>query len=1060
MKNNFSIPRLISHGMARISSKAKFLLILSGLFITSITTATTNKTELVQSTITGTVIDADGIPLAGANVIVKGTTNGTQTDFDGNYSIEALSDATLIYSYVGFTAQEVAVNGRSTINITLAGDASQLEEVVVLGYSTQTRGDLTGSVGSVDLSEALKAPIVNAAEALEGRVTGVTVINNSTPGSAPKINIRGFGSSNNTNPLFIIDGVQTDDPNALNNLNPGDIDQMNVLKDGAAAIYGARASNGVVVITTKSGSYNMAGAKMTLDMYTGFSQIANTPDLLNTQQHADVLWQSQINDGIAPSHGQYGSGASPVIPNSIIDYKRVVSYEPEIELGNFNAPVTSGGTDWIDAITQTAPISSIAFSLSNGSETGKYFMSVGYLSRDGILNHTGFERISTKLNSEFKLGDRVKIGEHANISFTNTNAGITGESATSDITAMGSSEAIENALRMSPLTPLRDETGLFAGVNAPGLGNTRNPEAQLYRARNNYNKRYAVFGDVYLSYAILDELTFKTTLAGGYSTFDRRAFTALDPEHGEPISANSLIEQDDTAYNWSWTNTLNYNKTFGDHSINALVGVEAVKDGGKGKRISNSDYLFEDPTFYLISTGRGTPNADAAYEFYNTLYSLFGTANYSYKDRYFATATLRRDETSRFIGDNKSGVFPSFSGGWVISNEEFYPGDAIVNRVKLRGSWGKLGNQTITSGNPTINISNLDINQANYAYNGSTITSGAILSAVGNPDIKWETTVSTNVGIDLDLFNNKLNLSLEGYIIETEDLLTPGQLGTTGPDALPPFVNLGDIKNTGIDFSIGYNNETDSGFAYGITANLSHYKNEVTKLNSEFQPGRDDLRNGVITRTTVGDELSYFYGLEIIGFTDTGRFDFKDVNGDGEITSDDRTKIGSPHPDFTYGLNLNASYKGFDTQLFFTGSQGNEIYNYNKVFTDFGLFFNGNRSTRVLDSWTPTNTNATLPALTASAVTEEASPNSYFVEDGSYFRLKNVQLGYSLPESLIDKLGIGSIRLYVQATNLFTLTKYEGFDPEIISNDNLSLGIDSRIYPNAKVYTMGVNVKF
>jgi len=1006
----------------------------------------------IQSTVTGVVTDNTGAPLPGASVVEKGTTNGTQTDFDGNFTIEVGDDAILVISYIGFSTQEVAVAGQSNINVSMAEDASQLDEVVVTGYGTQARGDITGSVASVDMSEAIKAPTVNAAEALEGRVTGVTVVTSGNPGSVPKITIRGFGTSNNTNPLYIIDGVQTDDPNILNNLNPADIEQMNVLKDGAAAIYGARASNGVVLISTKDGGYNQDSAKISLDVYTGFSQIGKKPGVLNAQQHADMIWQSQINDGVTPTHPQYGSGASPVVPTSIIGYTRVISYDPIVfaPVGQFNATVDQpNGTNWIDAITRSAPVSNISFSASNGNEAGKYFLSVGYLKRDGILNETGFERVSTRLNSEFKVGERLRVGEHINISYSNTKA--------------GNDEAIESALRITPLLPVRDDDGEFTGVAGPGLSNTRSPAALLYRTRNNYNKRFAVFGDVYLSYDILDELTFKTTLAGGLNTFDNRNFTSLDPEHGEPISVRTLSEQDQTAYNWNWSNTLNYTKAFGDHSVNALVGIEALKDGGKGKGISRTGYLFDDPNFYLLNNGSGAPNVSYAYDGFNTLFSIFGTANYNFRDTYFATATLRRDESSRFLGDNKSDIFPSFSAGWVVSNEDFFPSDGFVNRLKLKGSWGELGNQTLPANNPTINISSLDEGTANYSFDGAGITTGALLTQVGNPDLKWETSVTSNFGADLNMWDNRMNISAEFFNIKTKDLITRdfSLISSTAIDAGAPLVNLGDIKNTGVDFSIGYNHVSESEFGWGITANISHYKNKVISLiNDAPVAGRGDLRNGAVTRTEVGEELSYFYGRNVTGLDGNGRFVYQDVNGDGTVNDDDRTKIGSPHPDFTYGINANFDYKGFDASLFFTGSQGNDVYNYNKVFTDFGLFFNGNRSDRVLNAWTPSNTNTSVPALTASYPLEEASANSYFVEDGSYLRLKNIQVGYTLPETVTEKIGMDSLRFYLQATNLFTITGYEGFDPEVIAYDNLSLGIDRRVYPVSKIFTIGANFKF
>ena len=1007
--------------------------------------------EMVQQTISGTVSDAQGQPLPGANVVVKGTTTGTQSDFDGNYSITASEGDVLVFSYIGFATQEVPVGSSTTVNVTLQEDASQLSEVVVTGYAQQTRGEITGSVASVDMEEAVKAPVVNAAEVLQGRVTGVQVVTSGNPGTPPKINVRGFGTSNNTNPLYIIDGVQTDDPNVLNNINPTDIEQMNVLKDGAAAIYGARASNGVVIITTKDGSYNQTEAQVTVDLYTGFSQIANELDLLNVEQHADMIFQSQINDGLTPGHPQYGSGANPVVPGQIIDYTRVVSYDPIVFAapGEITATVQPGGTDWIDEITQSAPITNASVSLSNGGQSGKYFMSASYLDREGVLIYTGFKRGSTKLNSEFKIGDKITIGEHLNFSLSSQKP--------------GNDEAVEMAYRISPLVPVRDDTGFFAGSAPPGIGNPRNPVAQLFRTRDNFFRRYAGFGDVYFNFEFLPGFTFRSTLAGGFNTFDSREFTALDPENGEPISTNSLFEQNQTFYNWNWTNIINMNKTFGDHTVNAIVGVEALEDGGKGSGIRRAGFLFEDPNFYLLSTGQQAPAVDYAFDGFNSLFSVFGTVNYSYGDRYFATATIRNDESSRFLGDNQSDIFPSFSAGWEASNEDFW-NSGVVNRLKLKVSWGQLGNQTLPANNPTVNISSLSESLANYSFDGVGITTGALLTQVGNADLKWETSETTNFGVELGLFDSKLNVSAEYYNIKTKDLITRdfNLISSTAIDAQAPLVNLGDIENKGIDLGIGYRNSTAGGFNYDIQFNLSHYKNEVTRLIGDAPvAGRGDLRNGAVTRTEVGEEISYFFGRRITGLDSNGRFMYEDIDGDGEslVDGDDRTKIGSPHPDFTYGINASVSYKGFDAQMFFTGSQGNDVYNYGKVFSDFGLFFNSNRHARVLNAWTPSNTNTNVPALTTSYPLEEASANSYFVEDGSYFRLKNLQIGYTLPQSVMDKIGVDSIRIYVQGTNVFTITDYEGFDPEVIAFDNLSLGIDRRIYPQPQVYTLGLNFK-
>ncbi len=988
-------------------------------------------------TVTGTVTDANG-PLPGASVIVKGTENGTETDFDGKFSIDNVaSDAVLVVSYVGYVTREVSVAGKSVVNVVLVEDANQLNEVVVVGYVAQARGDISGSVASVDISEAVKVPVTNAAEALQGRVSGVTVFNNASPGAPPRVVIRGFGTSNNSNPLYIIDGVQTDDPNVFNSLNPADIKQMNVLKDGAASIYGARAANGVVIVATNSGGYNMDKARVSFDIYTGSSNPTNLPDLLNAQQHGDMIFQSLANDGAALTHPQYGSGPTAVVPTTI-------------QGAPVSATVAPGGTNWPEAITRNAPTTNVSFSLSNGTETGKYFMSANYLSREGVLNNTFFERGTSRLNSEFKiLNGKVRVGEHLNVAFSNGQT--------------GTSEAFENSFRSSPLIPVFDDNGDFAGTfsNSLGLGNARSPFAQLERNKNDFNKSLRVFGDVYAEVDITEGLTAKTSIGISMNNFDRRGFLALDPEHGEPLSTNTLTVQDLVTYDWTWTNTINYSKKFGEHSLNLLAGVEAVKNVGSGKQISRTGFLFEDPDFYELSVGSGVPNVDNAFRFESSLFSIFGSVIYSYQDKYFATATLRRDETSRFLDSKKSGVFPSFSAGWLISNEDFFPTDGIINRLKLKASYGELGNQSLSSSNPGVNISALSEGFSNYAIGGSAIATGSFLQSVGNPNLEWETSQSTNIGLEFGLLDNKLSLEVEYFKITTDGIIDVNstRIPDTGPDAGAPFENLGNIENTGFDLAIGYNDKTDSGFSYGINFNLSHYKNEVTDFGGNILVGNSGFRGGAVTRTEAGQPISSFFGRVVTGFDANGRFTYQDVNNDGNINDDDRTYIGSPHPDFTYGINVNLAYKGFDLAGFFTGSQGNDIYNYNKIYQDFPTFFNGNRSTRILDSWTPTNTNATLPALSQTITNAETNPNTYFVEDGSFFRLKNLQLGYTLPESFVSKAKMESVRIYLQGTNLFTITDYNGVDPEISTGGNLTIGVDNQVFPIAKIYSLGVNIK-
>ncbi|MEP2058575.1 MAG: TonB-dependent receptor [Maribacter litoralis] len=1031
-------------------------------------TSSSNEVEVksFQTTITGTVIDEAGQPLPGANVVEKGTTNGTQTDFDGNYTLNVSDGATLIFSYIGFRSTEIVVSGQSSVNATLAEDAAALDEVIVTGYSTQTRGDLTGSVGSVDVSEATKAPIVNAAEALQGRVSGVTITNNGSPGATPVVRIRGYGTGNSNDPLYIIDGVQTDDASILNSINPADIDQMNVLKDGAAAIYGARASNGVVIVTTKSGGYNMDTARVSVDMYTGFSTATNVPELLNTEQHGEMIFQSIRNDGGTPSHAQYGSGANPVTPQQL-------QRTPE----GISATVKpGGGTDWLDEIYRTAVTQNASITLENGNEQSKFLFSASYLNRQGIQIATGYKRGSVRLNSEFKVGDRIKIGQHTNISFDRRSGG---------------QSWFNFATRMSPLVPVFDDAGNYAGnySNDTGLSNPNNPVAEANRQADDYNKNFRVFGDVYATLDILDGLQFKTSIGGSIRAYDERRFRALIPESSEPLATNTLTEVDQNTYEWVWNNTLNYSKSFGDHNLNALVGIESLRVNGKGKEISRTNFFFETPEYYLLENGGGAANVAYAYDDSSSLFSVFGTANYNYAGKYLITATVRQDESSRFLGDNKSDIFPSFSAGWVVSNEGFWPTDAIVSRLKFKGSWGQLGNQTLPVDNPTYNINALSEQYANYGFNGSGgVTQGAILESAGNPNLKWETSETTNFGVELGFFQNKLNLEAEYFVINTQDLINQDNsaFSTTSIAANAPYVNLGSIQNKGIDASLSYADVTDSGFSYGINVNFSSYKNEVTDLISNFQTGFGGFRTtGAVTRTQVGQPLSSFYGRVVEGifasetevnesadqgFTTAadgvGRFKYRDLNNDDVIDDDDRTFIGSPHPDFTYGVNLTMAYKGFDVSAFLQGSQGNDIFNNDKVYTDFPTFFNANRSVRVLDSWTPENLDASLPALSQTITNNEGAANSFFVEDGSYMRMKNLQIGYTFDDKVAGMLGMDSVRFYLQGTNLFTITGYDGVDPELQPRfengaiDNLTIGVSDNNYPLASIYSLGVNLKF
>ena len=985
-----------------------------------------------QRQVTGTVEDNSGNPIPGASVIVVGTSSGTVTDIEGNFAISVSSGDQLEFSFVGYESQTVTVGAQSTLTITLAESTEFLDEIVVSGYQTQTRKSLSGAIASVDVNNAVKTPVINAAEMLQGRVTGVSIINSGQPGAAPIVRVRGYGTPNNNSPLYVIDGVQTDDAYVLSSLSPSDIEQINVLKDASAAIYGARASNGVIVITTKSGSYNTKNT-VTFESYVGSSKAVGLPTLLNAQQHGDMIWQSKVNDGVTPNHPQYGTGGSPNVPSSLQGTPAGIS-----------TTVNPNGTDWLDAIFDPGLAQQYKLSVSSGNANSKFMMSMEYLDRQGAQIMTGYKTGRTRMNAEFKVNDRITIGEHLNVTYDSERGG----------------NQVQAAYRSSPLIPLYDNDGNYAGgYGTPlGLGNVGNPYATLKRTEDDFQKSFRAFGDVYANVNIIKGLDYKVVFGGMMRDLANRRFVVKNPEHSEPRSTNTLYEQSFRQYNWNITNTLNYKANFDNHSIDALLGYEALSNNFKGHEISRNDYLFETPNFYLLSNGAGTPvvqwgNANAY-----TISSTFLTVNYAYNNRYLVTATVRQDNTSRFSKANADAIFPSASFGWVLSEEDFYSSD---NYMKLRVSYGTLGNQSLGRTAPDQNISNLSEANAYYPFDGSSASTGAALSAVGNPDLQWETVVSANAGLDFRLMDNKLYGSVDYFNITTNDLIAVDEslIGTTAIDASAPLVNIGQVSNTGIELALNYADATSGGLSYDVGFNLSTYTNTVDSLISAFYVGNSGFRGGAVTRTSPGEPMSYFYGRRVLGLDGSGRFEYEDVNGDGSINDDDRTKIGSPHPDFTFGVNVSLAYKNFDLYAFFAGSVGNDIYHYNKIYTHFPTFFNGNRHEDVLDSWTPSNTDTDFPALSESIRNDETQPNSWFVEDGSYVKLKTLQIGYTLPSSATSKLGISNARIYVAGNNLLTLSKYSGMDPEI-GGSPLTLGVDSGAYPQASLTSLGINVTF
>ena len=1012
-----------------------------------------------QDTISGSVSDADNNPIPGATIVVEGTNTGVVTDFDGNYQINASTGDQLTFSSLGFGSQTITVGNQNQINVTLMSSVDILDEVVVSGYQTQQRRSLSGAIGTVDTDEAFKTQVTNAAEALQGRVAGVSVVSGGGPGSAPVIRIRGYATTNDNSPLYVIDGIQTTDTNVMRDINPRDIENISVLKDGAAAIYGARASNGVIVVTTKKGNYN---SKNTLEVNAtyGMSQVTRYPDMLNVQQHADMTWQSILNDGNTPTHPQYGSGPTPSVPVFLN-----VPIPSGAEYEGAGAKVQPGGTKWFEEIFDPAATTEVSVAASGGSEQGKYLMSVRYLNQEGVIIHTGFESVSTRLNSEFKIGDKITISENLNITY--------------DKEQTTSGNPMQNAAFSSPLVPVRDTNGNFAGTysNAARVGIANNPVADLARGADDYNKNLRVIGDVSFKYQITPELLFKTSAGITMRDLNGRYFTALNPEHGEAISNNTLTEQSFRQDEWVITNFLNYKNSFGDHTLDVLIGTEATKQNFKGFGALRTGYLFEDPSFYLLSNGSGVPVIQYGGSNSSSIFSLLGTANWSYGGKYFATATIRKDDTSRFAQAEADAIFPSVSGAWLVSSEDWFD-SSVFDTLKMRASWGELGNQQIGGSNLDVNISGLSEGTGFYAFSGSGgATPGAVIASKGNPLLTWETMTSTNFALDMGFLDNKLTATIDVFSNETTGLVAQDtqKISTTAIDASAPYTNLGSMKSTGFDLSLNYSDTTSSGLTYSINANATKATNEVTELISEFYSGGSG-RIGAMTRTSVGEPISYFYGRNVLGIFQTaaevaahatqdgagvGRFKYEDINGDGIINDNDRTKIGDPHPDLIFGINLNMAYKNWDMSMFWNGSMGNDIFDYTALYYETPYFFNGGRSTRVLDSWSPTNTGAALPALSETILNNEfTSANSFFVRDGSYLRLRTLQIGYTLPDTIASKLGASSARVYYNGTNLLTLTDFTGLDPEVPRGGALDIGVYSAQYPTNSASSLGINIKF
>jgi TonB-linked SusC/RagA family outer membrane protein len=975
------------------------------------------NTALAQDVaIHGKVTDAaTGESLIGVSVLVKGTQNGTQTDVNGAFTLRAPNNSTLVVSYIGYTSKQVTATSGSLVSINLAASTSELQQVVVIGYGTQRKIDNTGAVATVKGADLAKQPSTNPLSALQGQVAGVEIINSGQPGASPTINIRGVGTvSGGTNPLYVVDGVWYDDISFVNN---ADIETLTVLKDASStAIYGIRAANGVVIITTKHGKSGKP--VISYNDYFGWQSVTNQVKMANGAEYATAINELYADNNVTPAFSS-------------------------------NPAMYGTGTNWYDQILRNAPVSNNEISISGGSETYKYNVSFGYLDQDGIVKTNNYKKYTLHVTNDYQPVKSLKLGFTASVLSSNSR----------DVNG----SIFHELFTAAPIVPVFYANGKYGDPADYGVGGgaNYNPEATIdFFNQHSKNKEFS--GEVYGEYTIIPGLTFKESFGGELAQAEVRDYTPIYYATGAQQSTTTSLGLNHTENrNWIWENTLTYNKSFGKNNVTALLGYSAqryqtnyataVADSVPDVQKGNLHTSFPAGTQILY------PQGDQALY---TYLSTFARINYSYADRYLLNASYRRDGASEFYPD-AYGNFYSLGAGWVISNEDFMKGQHIFNSLKLRGSIGSVGNAAVTRSINVLTVTNDPTQYTAIFGNPQYTVNGESVNTVVPPNTKWEQAVSTDFGIEGSILNDHLSVPI------------PASTGENGPNG-GLVANQANIRNRGFEFSLTWKQQVNNDVYYSISPNLGINSNIVTKVLSGNNPvygGGNGITNGALaTRTVQGQPIGEFYGYKVVGVFQTaaqvaasnekgnaqpGDFIYQDTNGDGQITSTDRVDLGNPNAKYGYGVNTYLKVKNFDLTLDFQGRADVSIYNANLAYR----FGNENFTQDFFDHrWHGAGTSNTYPSVNLGS-TYDSAPNSFYVSSGAYFRVRNIQLGYTIPGNVLRGIGIQSIRLFANAQNAINIFGYKGFSPEV-GGGPTEEGIDANVYPLYATYNFGVNVTF